>query len=411
MNLVLHVAWTHIRHRLRQTFVGTLGIATGVGFSIMMAALMVGSQRDFIATLVDTLPHVSIKDEKRNAPRQPAENAFDAAQISGLRPDEERPGLKNPLALIAALEAWVPGAVAPSVATRAIVRYAGRDLGATLLGIDPKREPKVSSLAKNMRIGTLNVLNTVPNGIIVGDGMVTKLGLRVGATVALIPASGVPIDARVAGVFHTGVKSVDEGQIYTLTRTAQILAGQIGLINEIRVRLDDAMDSRDIAALIEAQLGYKALSWQEANEDLMSAFMVRNFIMFTVVGAILLVASFGTYNIVSTITHEKTRDIAIMKSLGLPKKTVRRIFVVEALIIGLLGAVLGSIMGYFMTWALSLVQIRTPFADATSLPVIYEPLHYLGAAAVAVASSVIAGFLPARKAAATLPVDIIRGAT
>ena len=100
-----------------------------------------------------------------------------------------------------------------------------------------------------------------------------------------------------------------------------------------------------------------------------------------------------------------------MKSLGLPKKTVRRIFVVEALIIGLLGAVLGSIMGYFMTWALSLVQIRTPFADATSLPVIYEPLHYLGAAAVAVASSVIAGFLPARKAAATLPVDIIRGAT
>ena len=411
MNLVLHIAWTHVRHRLRQTLVGTLGIATGVGFSIMMASLMVGSQRDFIRTLVDTLPHVSIRDEQRTVPRQPVEDVYSVAAISGLRPEELRPGLKNPLALISALEAWVPGAVAPSVSTRAIVRYAGRDTSATVLGIDIRREPKVSSLPKNMRIGSLELLNTIPNGIIVGDGLITKLGLKPGATVALIPVSGTPLNTRITGVFHSGVKSVDEGQIYTLTRTAQILAGQTGLINEIRVHLDDAMESRAIAQLIEGQVGYKSLSWQEANEDLMSAFMVRNVIMFTVVGAILLVASFGTYNIVSTITHEKTRDIAIMKALGLPKKTVRRIFVLEALMIGLFGAVLGSIFGYFMTWGLSLVEIKTPFADATSLPVIYSGWHYLGASAVALGSSVIAGFLPARKAAAVFPVDIIRGAT
>ncbi|MGL4323186.1 MAG: ABC transporter permease, partial [Beijerinckiaceae bacterium] len=346
MNLVFYIAWTHVRFRLRQTLVGILGIATGVGFSVMMAALMEGSQRDFVATLVDTLPHVSIKDEQRNATLQPAETRFDAAKIDGLRPDEQRPGLKNPLALISALEAWVPGALAPSVSTRAIIRYAGRDLAGGVLGIDPRRELRVSSLPKNMRIGTLEALNTVPNGIIVGDGMVTKLGAKFGATVSLVPVSGTPINARIAGIFHTGVRSVDESQIYTLTRTAQILAGQTGLINEIRVRLNDAMESRDIAALIEAQVGYKALSWQEANEDLMSAFLVRNIIMFTVVGAILLVASFGTYNIVSTITHEKTRDIAIMKSLGLPRKTVRRIFVLEALMIGLVGAIAGFVLGY-----------------------------------------------------------------
>ncbi len=269
----------------------------------------------------------------------------------------------------------------------------------------------VSSLSKNMRQGTLASLNSVPNGIIIGDGLMTKLGARLGATVALVPSSGGPVDARIAGIFHSGVRAVDEGQIYTLSRTAQILAGQTGLINEIRIRLDDAMQSRDIAALVEAQVGYKALSWQEANEDLMSAFMVRNIIMFTVVGAILLVASFGTYNIVSTITHEKTRDIAIMKALGLSKHTVRRIFILEALLIGLLGAVLGAALGYLMTFGLSHVEIKTPFGDATTLPVIYEPLHYVGAAAVAIFSSMIAGFLPARKAAAVHPVDIIRGAT
>jgi len=411
MRLVTHIALTHIRYRLRQTLVGTLGIATGVGFSVMMAALMVGSQRDFVATLVNTLPHVSIRDEQRNAASQPAEAAYDAVAISGLRPDENRPGLKNPLALISALEAWIPGAVATSVNTRAILRYAGRDLTASVLGIDPRREPNVSSLAKNMRQGTLEQLSTVPNGLIVGDGLLNKLGLRMGANVALVPVSGTPLTGRIAGVFHSGVRSVDEGQIYTLTRTAQVLAGQTGLINEIRIRLDDAMASRDVAALVEAQVGYKALSWQEANEDLMSAFMVRNIIMFTVVGAILLVASFGTYNIVSTITHEKTRDIAIMKALGLSKHTVRRIFILEALLIGLLGAVLGAVLGYLMTFGLSHVEIKTPFGDATTLPVIYEPLHYVGAAAVAIFSSMIAGFLPARKAAAVHPVDIIRGAT
>ncbi|HRK24857.1 MAG TPA: ABC transporter permease [Beijerinckiaceae bacterium] len=411
MNLVVHIAWTHIRHRLRQTLVGTLGIATGVGFSIMMASLMVGSQRDFIATLVDTLPHVSIRDEQRHAQRQPAENAYDVAAVSGVRPDENRPGLKNPLALVNALEGWVPGAVATSVTTRAIVRYAGRDLAATVLGIDPRREPRVSSLPKQMRQGTLAALNAVPNGIIIGDGLMNKLGARQGATLALVPATGVPVDARIAGVFHSGVRAVDEGQIYTLTRTAQILAGQTGLINEIRIRLDDAMQSRDVAALVEAQVGYKALSWQEANEDLMSAFMVRNIIMFTVVGAILLVASFGTYNIVSTITHEKTRDIAIMKALGLPRATVRRIFVLEALLIGVFGAVLGCVLGNLMTQALGQVEIKVPFGDATTLPVIYDGMHYLGASLVAMASSLIAGFLPARKAAALHPVDIIRGAT
>ncbi len=90
----------------------------------------------------------------------------------------------------------------------------------------------------------------------------------------------------------------------------------------------------EIAARIENETSYKSVSWQESNEDLISTFLIRNLIMYTVVGAILLVASFGTYNIISTITHEKARDIAIMKSLGLSEFTVRSIFIVEALIIG-----------------------------------------------------------------------------
>ena len=189
------------------------------------------------------------------------------------------------------------------------------------------------------------------------------------------------------------------------------MAGQTGLVNEIRIKTPDAMEARDIALRVERETGYKALSWLEANEDLMSAFQIRNFIMFAVVGAILLVASFGTYNIISTITHEKTRDIAIMKSIGLPAKIVRRIFVVEGLVIGVLGVVIGWALGFAMSWGMGQVEFKSPFMDATRLPILYSPLHYAIAGGVALAASAVAGYFPARKAASLRPVEIIRGAS
>ena len=153
------------------------------------------------------------------------------------------------------------------------------------------------------------------------------------------------------------------------------------------------------------------MSWQEAYEDLISTFIIRNVIMYAVVGAILLVASFGTYNIISTITHEKARDIAIMKSLGLSEYTVRTIFVVEAVIIGLVGALVGFVLGYLLCLALGAVKITNPFMDSDHLPLAYTYVHYLLAGMVAMVSSVAAGYQPARKAARGNPVEIIRGAT
>ncbi|HTI86478.1 MAG TPA: FtsX-like permease family protein, partial [Alphaproteobacteria bacterium] len=115
--------------------------------------------------------------------------------------------------------------------------------------------------------------------------------------------------------------------------------------------------------------------------------------------------------IISTITHEKSRDIAIMKSLGLPEFTVRSIFVLEALMIGLAGGLAGFAFGYVLCLGLGTIRITNPFIDSDRLPLVYEPLHYLLAGAVALVSSVIAGYQPARKAARQHPVEIIRGAT
>ena len=411
MKLVFDIATTHVLSRMRQTLVGMLGVAMGVGFSVMMAALMEGSQRDFVAQLVDSLPHVTMSDERREPPPQPAEDAYDLVVFSGLRTPVTRPGIKNPYAIMASLEGWLDGAVAPSVQSRAVIRYAGRDTAASITGITPERERAVSKLATQIRHGNLDSLYKSSNAIILGDKLAAKIGARVGNTIALTAGTGKTMSATVVALFHSGIAQADETQAYTLLKTAQILAGQTGLVNAMRIRVADITQAMTVASRIEAQTGYKSVSWQEANEDLLSAFEIRNFIMYTVVGAILLVASFGTYNIISTITHEKTRDIAILKSLGFTSRTIRSIFLLEAFLIGLAGTVLGWLLGYTLCIGLGSIEFKSPFMDATHLPIYYTPMHYLLASAVALSASGIAGYLPARKAASQHPVDIIRGAS
>ena len=411
MNLVFEIAWTHVRSRARQTLVAIAGVATGVGFSIMMAALMEGSQDDFVKTLVNALPHISVSDERNRPTEQPAEQRYAAAEIHGLTPAVRRRGIKNPMATIAALEPWVPGALTPSVSAKGLLRYAGRDVAVSITGIEPRTEAKVSGLVTQMRQGTLDSLYRAPNALVLGDRLAEKLSAKVGATLTIVGSGNVRINGNVVGMFHSGMRQIDETNAYVLIKTAQIIENQTGLVNEIRVRLDDPMIARLVAARIGAETDYKSTSWEEAQEDLLSAFQVRNILMYTIVGAILLVASFGIYNIISTITHEKARDIAIMKSLGFRESAVRRIFVIESLLIGLAGAAFGWGLGYLLCVGLGSIEIRTPFADITRLPIAYTPRHYAIATLVALASAFVAGYFPARAAAGVHPVEIIRGAT
>lgn len=145
----------------------------------------------------------------------------------------------------------------------------------------------------------------------------------------------------------------------------------------------------------------------------MEAFVVRNVIMYAVVAAILLVAGFGIFNIVSTITHEKARDIAIMKSLGFSRSDMQRMFVIEGVAIGAAGSFLGWALGFALTYALASIRFELDAGgqEITELPIAWSALHYAIASGFALGSAAVAGYLPARKAARLNPVDIIRGAT
>jgi lipoprotein-releasing system permease protein len=409
--LVLNIAWTHVTTRVRQTLVGMAGVAMGVGFTIMMAGLMEGSQIDFLRQLVDTMPHVTVQDERRSAPLQPADREYGAVQMSSVANVNNRPGLRYPESMMASMRSWLPGDVAPSVRTTAIIDHGGR-VGITLIGIDPRQEAKVSKLPTQMREGQLNDLLRAPNAIIIGQALAEKLAVKTGDTVNLIGGKGTQVSSSIVGIFRSGLKRVDEGQIYALLGTAQVMMGQSGIINELRLRLNDPIIADAIAKRVEGQTGYKSVSWQESNSDLLSSFAVRDFIVLTVMGAMLLTSSFATYNIISTITNEKRQDIAIMKSLGMRETSVRRIFIIEAGIIGLVGMLAGWAIGYALCYSWSQITIYNTLTG-TNVPIsiYYSPVHYIVAGGISLLCCTGAAFFPARKATRVHPVEIIRGAS
>ncbi len=379
VNLIFDIALTHVRARVRQTGFAVAGVATGVGFSIMMAALMQGSQNDFIRQLINTLPHITVTDERRTPPPQPAEVEFEAAEIHGLTPEARRPGIKNPLAIMAALEAWMPGAVAPSVKVQAIIRYANHDVATTVTGIDPRREPQGVRTAQADAPGPRSPRSTAPP-----TPSSSATGWRTRSAPASAPISRCrPARARASpprwsACSTPACASSRRGHGLRADQDrADPRPGRPGwstnctcgsTIRWRRARLPRASSARPATSRCRGRRPTRTCS---------STFIIRNIIMYTVVGAILLVASFGTYNIISTITHEKARDIAIMKSLGLREVTVRMIFVLEALIIGLVGALIGFAFGYLLCVALGSVAITNPFIDSNHLPLAYTYVHYL----------------------------------
>lgn len=406
--LLLFIAWKHLIRRPQQTLVAVSGVMVGVGFFLAVSALMVGSQRDFIKRLIDAAPHIVISDEIRSPPPQPGQRAFagGAVAIHGFKARKEVRGLKDRARILAALAA-IPGAIAsPSLSGAVTLRLGGREEGLALVGVEPGIEAKVSAIEDNLSAGRLRDLDTTQGGVIISEDVAQRLGLGMRDTVNATAATGGSRTLRIVGLIKKG-SQLGTTSAYVLLREAQSLLGRPFIVNRIGVKLADPNTASDVARRIEAQFGYKAESWQERSADLLSLLVTRNIIMYTVVSAILLVASFGIYTVVSNSVSDKRRDIAIMRSMGFSEADLQLVFVIEGMTLALVGVVCGWLFGYGLMLALG--SIRTPLTGG-GLPMDRGPQQYLVAGAASLFAGVIAAWLPARRAARVDPVDILRGA-
>jgi lipoprotein-releasing system permease protein len=356
-----------------------------------------------------------MKDEFRRPDLQPVELAFagGAVEVRGVKPRDTVRGIREAGAKLAAIEAMPGVAVAPMLRGPALLRYGARDTSVSIGGIDPERERRVTNIEKDMTEGRLEDLRSTANGVIVGIGVAQRLGAKVGDTVTAISPAGVTQPFRIVGIIATGVTAIDASEAYVLLRLAQVLLDRPNVINSLRIRLDDVREAEPLARRLESVFRYRTESWEESNRNILGLFVIQNAIMYSVVGAILLVAAFGIYNIISTVVHEKARDIAILKSLGFRAADIQRIFVLEGAIVGVAGAIAGWGVGIGLIEALAQVrfdQVGPVIQGRSGFLLAREWWPYLAGAVFALVAATVAAFIPARRASRLNPVEIVRGA-
>ena len=413
MPLPLAIALAHLSARKRQTLVSVLGVALGVGVFIAVGGLMQGFQGYFRSQIIETNPHILMTDEIRRPAPQPLQLLHPAAAvaISRILPRDPVRGISGAGAILAALDAMPGVAAAPTLRGQAILRRAGRDYAVTVLGIDVARELRVTNLTKDMVQGSLQALATQPNGLVLGQALAGKMGASLDDTVVAATSAGGAHGLRIVGLFNTGLEQQDQSIVYGPLAQQQSMQGRPRVVNEIHLKLADITRSIPTAAAIEGRFGFKTAPWEETYARVLSVFRLQNLVTYGATGSILLVAGFGIFNIISTVVLEKARDIAIMRSIGLAARDIVAVFLVEGLVVGVLGVLAGSGVGFGL--ATLMRQMPSPGATDPSqrlLVVQSVPLYGL-AAGLALATALAAAWLPSRRAAQTDPLDVIRGAT
>lgn len=407
--LVLGIAAKHLAKRRRQTAVAIAGVAIGVGFFLAVSAMMIGSQNDFVQRIINAAPHIIISDEIRSPPPQPATRALAgmAVEVHGYKTRNEVRGIKD-WQEVARAAGEIPGSiVAPSLSGAVTLRVGGREEPLGIVGVDPAVEQKIANVQENMSAGSLHNLETTQDGVIIGEDLAKELGVRMGDTVGATSRAGTR-SLKIVGLFARG-----RGQFgnngYVLLREAQSLTAQPFIINRIGVSIPDPYQAEAVAADLEGRFGYKAQSWQERSADFMTLLLTRNVIMYSVVSAILLVASFGIYTAVSNSVVDKRRDIAILRSIGFSESDLQRTFVAEGLMLALVGVLAGWGLGFLLMHILG--SIKFPILGRVEhLPLDRSARQFAIASFASLTAATIAAWLPARKAARVDPVEILRGA-
>lgn len=413
MKLLVAIAVRHLMARKRQSIVSLLGIILGVAFFLAISSLMQGSEADFIRRLVDNSPHITISDEFRTPRKQPVFEVYPDAVIAieRVKPIIETRGIRGFQQIVDSVRSDIPGTkISAVLAQQALVSSSGKNYGITLSGMIPAEIRGITTIEKYIIKGSLDDMIANPDGILVGSELVRKLSLSMGDNITVSVSGGQVRVFKIIGIFRTGRASYDENQAFVDIKRVQSLTDRANRANSLIIKLDDAQKAREVAAKIEKNIGYKAVSWQEASEDILSTLMIRNIIMYTVVSAVLVVAAFGIYNVISTVVLEKQRDIAILKSIGFHASDIKRIFIIQGIILGLVGAAFGLPLGACFMRLLMMVELKPPGGtEIVNMPLDWSWPQFAIATTFALVAAVMAALLPARKASSVQPVDILRG--
>jgi lipoprotein-releasing system permease protein len=401
---------------LRQSLVCIAGVTISVMMFITMTAMMNGFTDKFIIETVESSGHITIHDEPRETRTPILERFYKDPNallvVEGVKPRDKIEKIKNPEGLLATLRR-MPGivAVAPQVSGDLIATYGTKTMSLAVIGVDPEATTRVTTIGTKVVEGDFARLKTAADGVVIGSGVSDVLGAKVDDIITLSSPTGGLTTAKVVGIFSTGVTPVDYSRGYMLINDAQTLLDKKNIINEITLRTDDYTKAETYAAQIESMSGYKTESWQESNANFLKIFRIQTIITYFITAALLVVAAFGVLNILIMAVLERVNDIAILKSFGFSRGDVTTIYIFQGLVIGLIGAGVGLLLGKLAVEGLRRLPLQMEgLVKAEGLLMSEHTSQYVIAFVSAIVVTLIAAVYPARRAAKYDPVEVIRGA-
>lgn len=412
------IAANQLVARRRQSFIAMLGVVFGIAMFVFMMSFMKGVNNYIQDTMLSAIPDIHIyNDIRTDYSSSVAGDWFhnDPGKMIVVhhpKPESIRLNLKSADAILADLKARQDVAVvSPMLSTQVFFNYGSVQLNGVLEGVDIVEEARIFGLHQRMVTGHPEDLLTADKGILMGQGLADKLNVGRGDLVTLASPEGVSMRFRVVGTFAFGLSTVDNIKAYvSLPGVQQLLAKNRDYITDVRIKLKNIEAAKELAVLFGKRYGYKSEDWESTNPSIKAGNMIRDTLTWVVSLTLLTVAGFGIYNIMNMVIASKLKDIAILKAEGFDGRDIGIIFLSQSLVIGIVGAALGLLLGFIMSYGLSRVPFpATEFTYMKFFPVVFELKYYVFGAAFGIVTTFAAGFLPARKAARVDPVAILRG--
>ncbi|PJE39905.1 MAG: ABC transporter permease [Flavobacterium sp.] len=406
MNINSVIAKTYIVSNKKLTAVAVLGVVLGMSIYIFMNSMMVGFDKSSYASIFKTTSHIRVyKDDEISKPLTLGQSATPIIINPKVVPVNNT--IINPnLVIETILKQPEVTVVTPQVNSNVFYNNGKSQISGIAVGIKPDEANLMYNIKSFMVEGNFELLKSNPNGIVIGSGIAAKMNLAVNDNLSLTSSKGVNRTFKVIGIFKTNNSNTDKTKSYiNISASQQLLKEGTSYITDINVNITDPENAEAVAQKLEALCGYKAEGWKQANETLMAANKMRKMIITFVSLTILLVAGFGIYNILNMTVSQKINDIAILKAMGFKGKDVIRIFVTQAVSIGVMGVIGGVTLATILITLLKRVYVG---GDIGYFPIDYETKKFVQGIVIGLIITFFAGYIPAKKAANVDPVDILR---
>lgn len=344
LSLELFISWRYLITKRKEKFISLisiisiLGVAIGVAALIVVIAVMSGFDRDLREKIVGNYAHITI------------------STYQGISEDEYA-GIVTKISLNPHVKKS-----SPYLQGQMLFKEGERFLAVGVKGIEPQREIEVTKIKNYLIQGSLDNL-TEPDTVIIGKELALHLGLGMGSYITTYSPLGKRHNLKVGGIFYSGMYDYDLNLTFVHLKTAQEILGLNGRITAISVKLDNLYLAekikRELASVLNFE--YNLKTWMEANANFFAALKLEKLTMFIILVLITLVASFNIISTLVVMVVEKTKDIGILKAVGMTGQNIRRIFAYEGMLIGIAGILLGTLTGVLICILLEKYQfIKLP---------------------------------------------------